>query len=198
MDLLPQKREQLKAIIKDEGIIFQDVTLSSGLKSHFYYDIKKIVNSEGVVLIGELMLAKISELFGGGVKSVGGLESGALPITTAIVLVSNQLREGENKLTGFFVRKEAKRHGLQKKIEGLPKKPLVVVEDVVTTGQSVIDAVNALIEHEITPLGIISVIDRQDKMNKLTNGRLKFDSLFKHSEFEDFIRMKSNTMSYGP
>jgi len=48
---------------------------------------------------------------------------------------------------------------------------------------------NALIEHEITPLGIISVIDRQDKMNKL-NGKLKFDSLFKHSEFEDFIRMK--------
>ena len=47
---------------------------------------------------------------------------------------------------------------------------------------------NALIEHEITPLGIISVIDRQDKMNKL-NGKLKFDSLFKHSEFEDFIRM---------
>ena len=110
------------------------------IKEPLLLSYKKNVNSEGVVLIGELMLAKISELFGGGVKSVGGLESGALPITTAIVLVSKQLREGENKLTGFFVRKEAKRHGLQKKIEGLPKKPLVVVEDVVTTGQSVIDA----------------------------------------------------------
>ena len=145
VDLLPQKREQLKEIIKGEGIIFQDVTLSSGIKSHFYYDVKKIVNSEGVVLIGELMLAKIRELFGSGVKSVGGLASGALPITTAIVLVSNQLREGEGKLTGFFVRKETKKHGLQKKIEGLPKTPLIVVDDVVTTGQSVIDAVNALI-----------------------------------------------------
>jgi orotate phosphoribosyltransferase len=172
VDLLPQKRDQLKEIIKGEGIIFRDVTLSSGLKSHFYYDIKKIVN------------------FGTGVKSVGVLESGALPITTAIVLVSNQLREGEGKLTGFFVRKEAKKHGLQKKIEGLPKKPLVVVEDVVTTGQSVIDAVNALIEEDISPMRIISVIDRQDKRNMLTNGRLRFDSLFKHSEFEDFIKMK--------
>ena len=91
------------------------------IKEPLLLSYKKNVNSEGVVLIGELMLAKISELFGGGVNSVGGLESGALPITTAIVLVSNQLREGENKLTGFFVRKEAKRHGLQKKIEGLPK-----------------------------------------------------------------------------
>jgi orotate phosphoribosyltransferase len=104
------------------------------------------------------MLAKIRELFGSGVKSVGGLESDALPITTAIVLVSNQLREGEGKLTGFFVRKEAIKHGLQKKIEGLPKKPLVVVEDVVTTGQSVIGAVNVLIEEDIPPMGIISVI----------------------------------------
>jgi orotate phosphoribosyltransferase len=78
----------------------------------------------------------------------------------------------------------------RRKIEGLPKTPLIVVDDVVTTGQSVIDAVNALIEDDIPPIGIISVIDRQDKRNMLSNGRLKFDSLFKHSEFEDFIKMK--------
>ena len=58
---------------------------------------------------------------------------------------------------------------MQKKIEGLPKKPLIVVDDVVTTGQSVIDAVNALIEDDIPPIGIISVIDRQDKRNMLTS-----------------------------
>jgi orotate phosphoribosyltransferase len=194
VDLLPQKHEQLKGIIKGKGIIFGDIILSSGLKSHFYYDIKNIVNSEGVVLIGELMLSKIRELFGSGIKSVGGLESGAIPITTAIVLVRNQLCEGEGKLTGFFVRKETRKHGLQKKIEGLPKKPLIVVDDVVTTGQSVIDAVNALIEDDIPPMGIISVIDRQDKRNLLTNGKLKFDSLFKHSEFEDFIKMKEEEL----
>ena len=61
------------------------------------------------------MLAKIRELFGSGVKSVGGLVSGALPITTAIVLVSNQLREGEGKLTGFFVRKETKKTDCRRK-----------------------------------------------------------------------------------
>ena len=53
-----------------------------------------------------------------------------LPITTAIVLISNQLREGEGKLTGFFVRKETKKHGLQKKIERYSlRQPLIVVDD---------------------------------------------------------------------
>ena len=71
-----------------------------------------------------------------------------LPITTAIVLVSNQLREGEGKLTGFYL--ERNRRWIAEKIEGLPNYPLVQrVEDVVTTGQSVINAVNALIEDDI-------------------------------------------------
>lgn len=106
VDLLPQMREQLKEIIKKHGIIFGDVTLSSEKKSDFYYDIRTIVNSEGIVLIGQLMLAKIRKMFPG-IKSVGGLESGALPVTTAIVFCSNQL--GEGKLTGFFIRKETNR-----------------------------------------------------------------------------------------
>ena len=72
MDLIPQKQEQLKEIIKSQGIFIQDVTLSSNLKSDVYYDIKTVVNSEGVVLIGELMFDKIRKLFPTA-KSVGGL-----------------------------------------------------------------------------------------------------------------------------
>lgn len=92
----------------------------------------------------------------------------------------------------FFVRKELKKHGLEKKVEGIKEPPLVIVDDVVTTGQSVMDAVKALMEDGYSPIGIISVIDREDerKLEVLKNGTLKFDSLFKHSEFEDFIRMK--------
>ena len=188
MDLIPQKREQLKEIIKSQGIFLQDVTLSSNVKSDVYYDIKTVVNSEGAVLIGELMFDKIRKLFPTA-KSVGGLESGALPISTAIVFFSNQLREG--KLNGFF-REELKKHGLEKKVEGIKEPPLVIVDDVVTTGQSVMDAVKALMEDGHSPIGIISVIDREDerKLEVLKNGTLKFDSLFKHSEFEDFIRTK--------
>ena len=178
MDLIPQKREQLKEIIKSQGIFLRDVTLSSNVKSDIYYDIKTVVNSEGAVLIGELMFDKIRKLFPSA-KSVGGLESGALPISTAIVFFSNQLRP-ESKLNGFFVRKELKKHGLEKKVEGIKKPPLVIVDDVVTTGQSVIDAVNAVMEEGLSPIGITSVIDREDerKLEVLKNGTLKFDSLF--------------------
>ena len=86
----------------------------------------------------------------------------------------------EGKLNGFFVRKELKKHGLEKKVEGIKKPPLVIVDDVVTTGQSVMDAVNALMEEGHSPIGIISVIDREDerKLEVLKNGTLKFDSLF--------------------
>jgi len=190
---LPQKREQLKEIIKTQGIFLRDVTLSSNVKSDVYYDIKTVVNSEGSVFIGELMLDKIRKLFPG-TKCVGGLESGALQISAAIVFFSNQLKS-EGKLNGFFVRKEPKKHGLEKKVEGITKGPLVVVDDVVTTGQSVYDAVKALMAEGHSPIGIISVIDREDerKLEVLKNGTLKFDSLFKHSEFEDFIRMKKTT-----
>ena len=188
---LPQKREQLKEIIKTQGIFLRDVTLSSNVKSDVYYDIKTVVNSEGSVFIGELMLDKIRKLFPG-TKSVERPRILArCQISAAIVFFSNQL-ESEGKLNGFFVRKEPKKHGLEKKVEGITKGPLVVVDDVVTTGQSVYDAVKALMAEGHSPIGIISVIDREDerKLEVLKNGTLKFDSLFKHSEFEDFIRIK--------
>jgi len=126
-----------------------------------------------------------------GTKSVGGLEAGAIPVSTAIVYYGNQLAE-DHKLYGFFVRKETKKHGLEKKIEGNPKTPMVVVDDVVTTGQSVIDAVDALRVAGYSPSGIISVIDREDdrKREELNSGVLKYRSLFKHSEFEAFIKSK--------
>jgi orotate phosphoribosyltransferase len=190
VDLIPQKREELYKIIKNEGISFREVTLSSNIKSNFYYDIKSVVNSSAVVLIGELMLDMIIKRFPGTV-SVGGLEVGALPVTTAIVFFSNQA-DDEYRVSGFFVRKQTKTHGLQKRIEGKPKEPMVIVDDVVTTGQSVIDAVEALREEGYSPLGIVSVIDREDerKLEQLKSGALKYYSLFKHSEFEDYIRSK--------
>lgn len=191
MGSVPQKREQLREIIQNDGISFREVTLSSNTKSNFYYDIKSVVNTApGVVLIGELMLDMILKEFPG-TKSVGGLEAGAIPVSTAIVYYGNQLAE-DHKLYGFFVRKETKKHGLEKKIEGNPKTPMVVVDDVVTTGQSVIDAVDALRVAGYSPSGIISVIDREDdrKREELNSGVLKYRSLFKHSEFEAFIKSK--------
>ncbi|HEX5921293.1 MAG TPA: hypothetical protein VFY55_05905, partial [Nitrososphaeraceae archaeon] len=86
MDLtIENKHERLKDIIRERGIVIKNVTLSSNRKSKFYYDIKSIVSEpEGAALIGELMLAHILEIEPK-TMSVGGLESGAIAIATAIV-----------------------------------------------------------------------------------------------------------------
>ena len=187
MDLtIEDKHERLKCIIKERGIVIRDVTLSSNRKSKFYYDIKSIVSEpEGAALIGELMLARILKIEPK-TMSVGGLESGAIAIATAIVC-SSYLLTPASRVSGFFVRKNVKMYGLEKMIEGLVKNPVAVVDDVITTGKSVLDAVAALRNQGFSNINIVSVIDRESKENLLDQNNLQFHSLFKHSEFAEYI-----------
>jgi orotate phosphoribosyltransferase len=183
---IDEKRMRLKEIIKERGIVIKDVTLSSNRKSHFYYDIKSIVSDpEGAALIGDLMLTEIRNIEPK-TRSVGGLELGAIAIATTIVYSSNQL-ESKNRISSFFVRKSVKTYGLEKMIEGIVKEPVIIVEDVITTGKSVLDAKYALRNQEIYNINIMSVIDREAKENLLDENNIKFHSLFKHSEFADYI-----------
>jgi orotate phosphoribosyltransferase len=183
---IDEKRMRLKDIIKERGIVIKDVTLSSNRKSHFYYDIKSIVSDpEGAALIGELMLTEILNIEPK-TRSVGGLELGAIAIATTIAYSSNQL-ESKNRISSFFVRKSAKTYGLEKMIEGIVKEPVIIVDDVITTGKSVLDAIYALRNQEIYKINIMSVIDREAKENLLDENNIKFHSLFKHSEFADYI-----------
>ena len=184
-----EKRIRLKEIIKERGIIIKDVTLSSNKKSHFYYDIKSIVSDpEGAILIGELMFTEIQRIEPK-TRAVGGLELGAIAIATTIVCSSYPL-ESKNSVSGFFVRKSVKTYGLEKRIEGIVQDPVVVVDDVITTGNSVLEAVTALRSQRINTVNIMCVIDRQSNENLLIENNLKFYSLFKHSEFADYINSK--------
>ena len=186
---IDEKRKRLKDIIKETGIVIKDVTLSSNRKSKFYYDIKSIVSEpEGAALIGELMLAEILKIEPK-TSSVGGLESGAIAIATAIVYSSFQLQP-TSRVSGFFVRKSAKAYGLEKMVEGIVRTPVAVVDDVITTGKSVMDAVSALRNQGINNINIISVIDREKKENLLEQNNMEFHSLFGHSEFADYIDSK--------
>jgi len=186
---IEDKHERLKDIIKERGIVIKDVTLSSNRKSKFYYDIKSIVcEPEGAALIGELMLAQILKIEPK-TMSVGGLESGAIAIATAIVC-SSYLLTPTSRISGFFVRKNVKTYGLEKMIEGIVKDPVGVVDDVITTGKSVLDAVAALRNQGFSNINIVSVIDRETKENLLDQNNLNFHSLFKHSEFAEYIESR--------
>jgi orotate phosphoribosyltransferase len=183
---IEDKHERLKEIIKERGIVIKDVTLSSNRKSKFYYDIKTIVNEpEGAALIGELMLDRIMKVEPK-TLSVGGLESGAIAISSSIVCACHY-SSLPNSVSGFFVRKSVKTYGLEKMIEGIVKDPVAVVDDVVTTGKSVLDAVSALRSQGLYNINIFCVIDRQVEKNLLDQNNVKFYSLFRHSDFSDYI-----------
>lgn len=184
-DLTP--REQLKEIIKKDGIVLEETVLSSSRKSPYYYDIKKaILTARGLALAGSLGLGLVQAL---GAKSVGGLESGAIPFATSISMSSAQ---GTRPIDLFFVRKQAKQYGRRKWVEGNVDSPAVIVDDVVTTGRSSMDAADRVTEMGYTVKGIVAVVDREEGARELFSSRgLEFASMFSHSDdFKEYIEAR--------
>ena len=130
------------------------VTLTSGAQAEYYVDAKRaILRPEGFAALGELLAAQVSDWEG---TAVGGLTMGADAVACAALA-------GGARTKAFFVRKEAKAHGLQRRIEGPLLEPddrCVVVEDVVTTGSSTLAAIAALHDAGREICGVISVLDR--------------------------------------
>ena len=185
-----EKRRKLMEIIQENAIVFQDVQLFSKVKSQYYYDIKRIsLQKEGAHLLAELLL---TEIYKYGPKSVGGMEMGAVALVTAVVFKSTMDGKYEKGLNGFFIRTEAKGYGLQKRIEGNMIDPVVIVDDVITSGKSVMDSIEAVNAEGVTPKGVVCVIDREEAgtPNVLKQNNIKYSSLFKHSEFKPFIEQK--------
>jgi len=162
-----------------------EVTLSSGEKSYYYYDLKKIsLDPNAINLIGDLLLEEILLKFGRGerVKSVGGMASGAVPLIAAVVMKSTN---SNSHMTGFYVRKERKTYGLQKVIEGKIIEPVVIVDDVITTGNSMREVINAVKEEGFDIRGVFTLLDREENhgLKKL----VECYSLFRHSDFAGYI-----------
>jgi orotate phosphoribosyltransferase len=185
-----KRKKALKELIKKKCIIIDDVTLSGGGKSSYYYDLKAIaLNPKALHLIGDLLLEEAVKHYGA--RSVGGLEIGAIPISTAIVLQSFGKYKGD--LEGFYVRKMPKSHGLKKKIEGSLVEPVVVVDDVITTGCSVMQAIESVRKEGVSVQGIVCIVDREldESQNLLKQNNYKYSALFKHAEFKQYIEKET-------
>jgi len=147
-------RERLAEELREHALVLGEVTLTSGLKAQYYVDAKRaILRRAGFLALGELVAERAAAWEA---TAVGGMTMGADPVTCAALA-------GGADVKGFFVRKEAKRHGLSRRIEGpllAPEDRCLVVEDVVSTGGSTVAAIEALQEagHEIC--GVVSVLDR--------------------------------------
>ncbi|MBU0672249.1 MAG: orotate phosphoribosyltransferase [Candidatus Margulisbacteria bacterium] len=167
--------EELKKLLKDTGAVKTgEFTLSSGKKSNFYVDCRRVtLHPKGAKLIGKIILDKIKGLK---VDAIGGLTLGADPITAAVVTLSD--------IPGFIVRKKAKEHGTQQKIEGIIQKGwnVVIVEDVATTGASAKQAIEAAEAAGAKVVKVISVVDRNEGAAEALKN-YDFDPILKKSDF---------------
>ena len=122
--------------------------LVSGATSPYYFDLKLLSGDpEGVSTAARVLYHTILQM--PEVQSVGGLAAGSIPIATAISQHSwleHKRDESNHTVTSFFVRKEQKKHGTGKRIEGVITPPAVILDDVITSGQSAIAAVDAVRE----------------------------------------------------
>ena len=152
-------KERLLELLKSKALEMRKVTLSSGRTSDYYMDCKRVtLSAEGAYLTAKLML----EMIGSDVSAVGGLTLGADPIVSSIAVLSHL--QGRN-LAALIVRKEAKKHGTMSYVEGpaLEKGAKVaVVEDVVTSGASLLKAIERIAAAGYQPVQALTILDRQE------------------------------------
>ena len=165
-----------------------DFVLSSGQKSSYYINCKPVtLHAEGALATGRLLLSMLSSE----VQAVGGLTLGADPIVTAVSVVSAL---GDRPIPALIVRKETKGHGTMAYIEGplLPEGTNVaVLEDVVTTGKSAMQAVERLRGAGYKVDRILSLIDREQGGGELyREAGLNFQAIFTIQDLKEWISSK--------
>lgn len=153
-------RARLLEIIRERSYEERKVTLASGRTSTFYIDGKQTtLDPEGAYLVGEVFYGMIK----GKAEAIGGPTLGADPIVTAVALTSH--RE-HNPIAAFIIRKEPKGYGKGLWIEGdkaLQKGARVaIVEDVVTTGGSLLKAIRVAEEHGLVVVQALTLVDREE------------------------------------
>ncbi len=154
-------RERLLHLFVERSFRVGDFVLSSGRQSQFYIDCRTTtMHAEGQALLGVVGLDKLAEA-GVHPDVIGGLTMGADPISYAIA--GESWRRG-TPIHAFSVRKRAKRHGTGRRIEGCfePGARVVVVEDVITSGGSALQACEVVREEHGSVLAVLAAVDRQE------------------------------------
>lgn len=153
-------RARVLALLLERSFRTGDFVLASGARSSYYIDCRTTTtHAEGQALVGRLGLALLAQA-GLRPSSVGGLTMGADPVSYAIAHAS--WLSGE-PVHSFSVRKQPKEHGTGKRVEGCfaSGDRVVVVEDVITSGKSALQACDAVEAEGGTVLGVLALVDRE-------------------------------------
>lgn len=148
--------EKLKELVEKKALLPGDFTFASGMKSQYYIDGRMVtLLPKGAYLVGKMIFDLIADL---GVDAVGGPTLGADPIVTSVVIESHQMG---NPIHGFIVRGGVKDHGTQKQVEGYLKEgwQVVIVDDVITTGSSILRAIKVVEEKGCKVVKVVTLLD---------------------------------------
>ena len=177
-----EQLRELRDVIRQKSLRIGDFTLSSGRKSSYYLDCRMTtLDPRGALLIARLILERI-RTHKIQADAIGGLTLGADPIATAVAVVSGL--EGK-PLPAFIVRKEAKGHGTQRAIEGYDGKSgsrVIVVDDVCTTGDSILRAAERAEQAGYEVAAAFCVVDREEGGAEIIGKRYPFYALFTAKE----------------
>jgi len=174
------ERQRLKELLVSRALSFGHFVLSSGRKSSYYLDVRKVSTlPEGAFLLAKILLSMLDP---GEVQALGGPTIGADPIAGALAAVSFIERR---EMPTFLVRREAKAHGTGKAIEGTLERgwKVAVLDDVVTTAGSILSAAHIVEEAGCIVARTLAVIDREEGgAEEIMRAGYRFDSIFKVSE----------------
>lgn len=178
-------RARLADIIRTRSFGRGEITLASGRKSDFYFNLKPtMLDPEGAALLAELSYDALKDEK---IDYIGGLEMGAVPLAGAIAQLS--WMKG-NPIAAFFVRKKPKEHGARLAVEGLTRneslkgKRIVIVEDVTTTGGSAIKAIEAVKDAGGDVVMVLTMVDREEGASEnFKEAGLTLRALYTATEF---------------
>lgn len=175
------KRERLREIIAEKSLMTgRTFTLASGKTSSFFVNLKQtMLDPEGANLLADLVLEVMRAH---ALRGVGGLEMGAVPLVAAVCARSFP----DYPVSAFFVRKKVKDHGAGQVIDGHldPEAEVLIVDDVVTTGGSALQAAEAARARGATVTKVLAVVDREEGAREnLAAAGLELISLFTRGDF---------------
>ena len=178
---LSYKRQRLLSIIHRASLLQgREFRLTSGRSSNFFIDLKRtMLDPEGASLLADLLFDKIKAE---GVDCIGGMATGAIPIVAVLCMRSWP----DKPIKGFFIRREAKGHGTDQRVDGLLDQGsrVILFEDVTTTGSSVMQAVDQTRRFQCTILKVIAVVDRLEGAEEnFRQAGITFEALFTRRDF---------------
>jgi orotate phosphoribosyltransferase len=181
---IARQRERLLELLRALSFQEREVVLASGQRSNFYIDCRRVsLDAEGHFLIGQLFRAVI-DVVAPDARAIGGMTLGADPLVSATSTISFM---AGRPLDGFLVRKEAKGHGTGQYLETGGRLAAgtasVIVEDTVTTGGSLLRALERARDAGLRPIHALAIVDRLEGGREAIEAQVPLTALFTRKDF---------------